>query len=158
MSYVNSVIAPGEDLIHTAKVSKFIYLPAFLGMAAMLAWPFVPLMEPFAQYKDEAAWALLAYTAYTLATAFITRTCSELAVTERRVIAKFGLIRRHTFEISIPRIETIEINQTILGRIFNFGIVLIKGTGSGIIPLPSIDAPLEFQRAVGVAMERAPQE
>ncbi|HDR8786385.1 TPA: PH domain-containing protein, partial [Escherichia coli] len=54
---------------------------------------------------------------------------TELALTNQRVIAKVGFIRRNTVELRIDKVESLGIHQGILGRIFNYGSIVIKGTG-----------------------------
>ena len=80
---------------------------------------------------------------------------TELAITNKRVIAKFGFIRRHTVEININKIESIQVNQGILGRIFDFGSLVISGAGNPQAPVPGISAPLEFRRAFHEAQEQS---
>jgi uncharacterized membrane protein YdbT with pleckstrin-like domain len=72
---------------------------------------------------------------------------TELAVTNRRVIAKFGFIRRHTFELNIDRVEAIQVEQGITGRIFGYGTLRIAGAGN-FDPIPNVRAPMDFKKAV----------
>jgi len=65
----------------------------------------------------------------------------------KRVIAKFGLISRSTIEINLQKIESIQVNQGILGRIFNFGSIVVSGAGNPQAPIPGISSPLEFRRS-----------
>ena len=61
---------------------------------------------------------------------------TELALTNRRIIAKSGLIRRNTIELKTNRVESLGVNQGILGRIFNFGSIVVKGVGGSHAPIP----------------------
>jgi uncharacterized membrane protein YdbT with pleckstrin-like domain len=72
---------------------------------------------------------------------------TELAVTNRRVIAKFGVFRRKTFELNVDRIEAIQIDQSAMGRLFNYGTLRIAGAGN-FDPIPRVKAPLAFEKAV----------
>ena len=72
---------------------------------------------------------------------------TELAITNKRVIAKFGLISRSTIEINLQKIESIQVDQGILGRIFNFGSIVVSGAGNPQAPIPGISSPLEFRRS-----------
>ncbi len=78
--------------------------------------------------------------------ATITYYTTELAITNKRVIAKFGFIRRNTVEINISKIESIQIDQGIRGRIFNFGSIIVSGAGNPVAPIPGISSPLEFRK------------
>lgn len=77
--------------------------------------------------------------------AAITYCTTELAVTNKRVVAKFGLFRRSTIEMNIPKIESLRVEQGFLGRIFNFGSILISGAGNPQAPIPGISDPLRFR-------------
>ena len=59
-----------------------------------------------------------------------------------------GLIRRHTVEMNMNKIESVDVDQTLLGRLFNYGNVTIRGTGSSFEPLHMIDAPLKLRTTV----------
>jgi uncharacterized membrane protein YdbT with pleckstrin-like domain len=68
-------------------------------------------------------------------------------VTTRRIVFKRGLIGRDTIEINFNRIEGLDIKQTVLGRILNFGAVIIRGTGIGVQPMRDVSAPIELRKA-----------
>lgn len=90
-----------------------------------------------------------------LLVAFIRYKTTELAITNKRVIAKFGFISRHTIELNINKVEGIQVMQGILGRIFNFGSLVISGTGAQQAPVPGISNPLEFRRSFMGAQDEA---
>ncbi|MCH7386625.1 PH domain-containing protein [Acinetobacter modestus] len=73
---------------------------------------------------------------------------TELALTNRRIIAKSGLIRRNTVELKVNRVESLGIDQGVLGRIFNFGSISVKGIGGSNAPIPYIARPMEFRQQV----------
>jgi uncharacterized membrane protein YdbT with pleckstrin-like domain len=73
---------------------------------------------------------------------------TELALTNRRVIAKWGFVSRSTIELNNQRIESLNVKQSVLGRIFGFGSVVIGGVGGSHAPIPNIKAPLEFRKTV----------
>jgi len=76
----------------------------------------------------------------------IAYTTSEFAITNKRIIMKVGLIRRRTLEMNLQKIETVNINQGILGRILGYGTVTIIGTGGTRESFPRIANPLEFRK------------
>ncbi|MBI2276319.1 MAG: PH domain-containing protein [Dechloromonas sp.] len=82
-----------------------------------------------------------------LAMAYIRYKTTELAITTRRVIVKFGFIRRNTVEINIGKVESIQVEQEVLGRIFNFGTLIISGAGTPQAPIPGISKPMLFRKA-----------
>lgn len=73
---------------------------------------------------------------------------TELALTNRRIIAKSGLIRRNTIELKVNRVESLGVDQGILGRILNFGSIVVKGVGGSHAPIPYISLPMEFRQQV----------
>ena len=81
--------------------------------------------------------------------AWIARATTEIAVTSRRVIVKRGLIRRSTIEMNAGQIESVQVNQSIAGRLLDFGTVTVRGTGAGIEPIAKVAAPLAMREAVG---------
>jgi len=83
----------------------------------------------------------------------IERATSEFAVTSRRVIIKVGLISRRTVELKLEKIESIGVDQSILGRIFGYGTIVVNGTGGTHEPFRGIARPLEFRKAVNEASE-----
>lgn len=87
--------------------------------------------------------------------AYIQYKTTELAITNKRVIAKFGFISRKTIELNIARVESIQVNQGVAGRIFNFGTLVISGAGNPQAPIPGISDPMSFRRAFMEAQESA---
>lgn len=77
----------------------------------------------------------------------IVRWSSEFAITNRRVVIKTGLIQRRTVELNIHQVESVNIEQSILGRLFDYGTVTIVGSGGTKEVFAYIERPLEFRRA-----------
>lgn len=86
---------------------------------------------------------------------FIRYKSTELAVTNKRIVAKFGFIRRSTVEIGIRKVESIQIHQGILGRIFDFGSIVMAGAGNPQAPIPGISRPMEFRKRFLEQQEQA---
>ena len=76
----------------------------------------------------------------------INKWTTERVLTDLRYIQKTGWIKRNTEEISISKIEEVDLKQSVLGRLLGYGTINISGTGSGQIKLQSIDDPLKFQK------------
>ena len=72
---------------------------------------------------------------------------SEFAVTNKRVIIKVGLISRRTLEMNLAKIESVNVNQGILGRILDYGSITVIGTGGTKESFRGISQPLEFRKA-----------
>ena len=70
----------------------------------------------------------------------------EFAITNKRVIIKTGLISRHTLELNLTKIESVNIDQNIWGRILGYGSIQIIGTGGTKETFMNIKKPLEFRK------------
>jgi uncharacterized membrane protein YdbT with pleckstrin-like domain len=150
MSYVDKILQPGETLIHVTRLHWFVYLPALglmvLAIAALMLSSYVAADLVPAVQIAAAALAFLAALAWLRG--YVRRSTTELAVTDRRVVFKRGLIRRHTIEMNMDKVESVDVDQSITGRLFGYGTVTIRGTGGGIEPLRNISDPLTFRNHV----------
>ena len=82
------------------------------------------------------------------ATAWFHRWTTETDVTNLRVVHKTGFIKRQTFEMSLDKVESVDVNQSILGRLMDYGDLTIQGVGEGTRTITTITSPLEFRSAV----------
>lgn len=157
MSYVRKVLLPDETVIYETGLHWLVYGRAILLLvvAAALAigtavasgnrigsgWPEVAL----------AAAAVIALLGIILfVAALIRRASTELAVTDQRVIFKSGIISRHTLEMNRSKVESVDVDQSILGRILGYGTVMLRGTGGSLEPMQSISDPLAFRSHITV--------
>jgi len=76
----------------------------------------------------------------------ITFITSEFIITNKRVIAKIGLIRRKSIEVLLNKVEGIQVNQGILARILGYGTITVGGTGGTKDPFKNIRSPIEFRK------------
>ena len=90
-----------------------------------------------------------------LAVAYVRYKSTELAVTTKRVIVKHGFIRRQTVEINLNKVESIQVDQGVLGRVFNFGTLVVAGTGTSHAPIAGISEPMAFRKAFIEAQDGA---
>jgi uncharacterized membrane protein YdbT with pleckstrin-like domain len=147
MRYIERILQPGESLLYQGRIHWIIYLPA----AVLLVLSAVALSR--ADVNRGFNWVLIAGLCATIGalaglSAWIKRWTTEIDVTDRRIVYKRGLIRRHTVEMNMDKVESVDVDQTILGRMLNFGNVTIRGTGAGIEPLFNVEAPLRFRNHV----------
>jgi uncharacterized membrane protein YdbT with pleckstrin-like domain len=77
-------------------------------------------------------------------------------ITSKRLIAKFGVLSTQSIDIRFDRIETVRVKQSLMGRIFNYGDIVVTGTGSTFDPIPNIANPMGFRAALNQALETAP--
>jgi uncharacterized membrane protein YdbT with pleckstrin-like domain len=85
---------------------------------------------------------------YKTITAWFHRWTTETDVTDLRIIHKTGFIRRQTFEMSLDKVESVDVNQSILGRIFDYGDVTILGVGKSEETITTVSSPLSFRNAI----------
>jgi hypothetical protein len=90
--------------------------------------------------------------------AFMRRRATELAVTTRRVICKVGILRRTAFEIHLSKLESVYVSQSLWNRIFGFGLVTIKGTGTTEFTAVEISNPLDFRSHITAPRHLDPQD
>jgi uncharacterized membrane protein YdbT with pleckstrin-like domain len=90
-----------------------------------------------------------------LVIAFVRYKSVEVAVTTKRIIVKHGFIRRQTVEINLDKVESIQVEQGLLGRLFNFGTLIVAGTGTSHAPLTGIAEPMGFRKAFIEAQDGA---
>jgi uncharacterized membrane protein YdbT with pleckstrin-like domain len=80
--------------------------------------------------------------------AWFIRWTNEIVVTDRRVIYAHGFIQRHTVEVHMDKIESVDVDQTMMGRILDYGDVTIRGTGTTLEPIREVDRPIAFRNEV----------
>ena len=85
----------------------------------------------------------------------IVKATTEIGVTDIRMVYKRGLVARAVGEINIDRIEGVNVLQGILGRIFGYGRVMVRGMGVGEVILPPISQPIRFKKAIEKARSQA---
>ena len=85
---------------------------------------------------------------YWTAKAWFHRWTTETDVTNMRVVHKTGFIKRRTFEMSLDKIESVDVNQSIPGRLMNYGDITIQGVGEGTQTISTIASPLAFRNAI----------
>jgi uncharacterized membrane protein YdbT with pleckstrin-like domain len=157
MSYVDKILQPGETVRHAAYIHWFIYLPALWFAAAaalvvvLVTMNIVDIGTSWREFALIAAAILALIALYMLLRAWISRFSTELVATDRRVIYKRGLIRRYTAEMGMEKVESVLVEQSIPGRIFNYGTITVRGTGGGIEPLTNIGDPIAFRNHVTAA-------
>lgn len=133
MSYIDQSLIPGETLLHRARLTWWSQLGLIvLGLVLLVA--VIGLVF--------------------LVMAWVNMRSTEIAITNKRIIAKFGFIRRSTVEINLDKVEALRVEQSVWGRFLNYGTILISGTGSTVDPIRNIADPLVFRRKFMEATDR----
>ena len=154
MSYVQRVLQPGEVVRHTAATHWIVYWP---GGFCMIAAGAILLFGPRLWANHPTFWTWVASLLAVVGLFLLVREwygwwTTEIAVTNLRVIYKTGFIQRRTNEMNMDKVESVQVDQSILGRILDYGTVIITGTGAGLEALPGIAQPIELRNSItGVA-------
>jgi uncharacterized membrane protein YdbT with pleckstrin-like domain len=152
MSYVQDVLQPGETVRFSTKLHWTIYLPGLIVLIPAIII-FAISFGPNIIYGVRIAVKILAIILLTFAVillvfAWIRRWTTEFAVTSRRIIYKRGLFLRKTKEIALDKVESVDVDQSVLGRILDYGKLSIHGTGVSDEQLKNIARPLTFRNHV----------
>jgi uncharacterized membrane protein YdbT with pleckstrin-like domain len=146
MSYVEKNLISGEKLVYRTGIHWIVLFWPFI-FAVLLGGAGVAIYV----YRSDLIWAtaaLVAIAAIILIVAGIRRSSTEMAVTNRRVIIKTGIMSRRSLEIMLPKVESIGIDESAGGRMLGYGTVTIHGTGGTPEPFRLIAHPSEFRKQV----------
>ena len=133
MSYIDDSLIEGEKLLHRARISWWSQF-GLIVLGLLLLVVVVGLVF--------------------LVMAWIKVRSTEVAITNRRVIAKFGFITRNTVEINLDKVEALKVEQGFWGRMLNYGTILLSGAGTAVAPMRDIADPLVFRRKFMEATNR----
>ena len=133
MSYIEESLIEGEKVIHKARISWW-------SQFGLILLGLVLLVVVIGLFFLVAAWINVRST--------------EIAITTKRVIAKFGFIKRDTVEINLDKVEALRVEQGFLGRMLNYGTIFLSGAGTSVAPMRNIADPLVFRRKFMEATNR----
>jgi uncharacterized membrane protein YdbT with pleckstrin-like domain len=157
MNYVHKVLLPGEQVVYETGLHWFVYgraiLLTFFAVvfaigAAILSGNTTSVAPVMICLGLGAMAAILAALAFL--TAAIRRATTELAVTDQRVLFKHGIFSRHTVEMNRSKVESVDVDQSMLGRIFGYGTVVLRGTGGSLEPMANVAHPLALRSHITV--------
>jgi uncharacterized membrane protein YdbT with pleckstrin-like domain len=152
MGYAEKVLQPGETIAYRARLHWIIY---FVGMVLIVvaiacALAAVALHSQTVRLGFMLAAVIALFLGlFHMTRAWLVAANTEIIVTSRRVIYKTGFVSRNTVEMNLDKVESVLVQQGILGRMLDFGTVIIRGVGAGLEPVDNIAAPLELHRHVG---------
>lgn len=179
MLYIQQSLGPDEELVHVGQfhwmftVTAFMSIiwGAFLCMVVLVGA--VVVQEKFGfvltdgTFDARASWLykikalhpgikLVGFFLFLMglirfARLMVIKATTEIAITNSRLVYKRGLVARYVGEMSIDRIEGVNVLQSVLGRILNYGRVMVRGMGVGEVILPPIQDPVAFRRAIDKA-------
>lgn len=136
MSYIDSNLIGNEEVLYRGKVTLLAWIPWILWgiIISLFTMGIGLLLIPFG---------------------FLVLRSSEAGITNKRLIAKAGLIKRNTVEIPIKKVSSLQIRQGIFGRIFGYGSLVISDTGSSHAPIRYIKDPMRFRQKFFETQEAA---
>jgi uncharacterized membrane protein YdbT with pleckstrin-like domain len=150
--YIDDILQPGEKVLYSTNAHWIFFLPAILLWILAAVFFVLSGMVPAGSPLIVACWALAGIVAlialYKSVTAWFHRWTTETDVTNLRVVHKTGFISRNTFEMSLDKVESVDVTQSIVGRIFDFGDITIKGVGEGKEIIKTIASPLVFRNSI----------
>lgn len=152
VAYVNSVLQSGEIVKVIGRLHWTIFLRAFLLAAVSLVvivYGEKSISPGMGRTFVYVGWIGLAVAAVLFLHAAFRRWTTELSVTTHRVIYKRGFIWRHTVEMNMDKVETVNVGQSIMGRILGYGTIDVLGTGQGGIQgLHGMGSPIAVRNAI----------
>lgn len=146
MSYIDDHLLEDERIIHRTRPHWIMFGgPLALGVAGVVLGIALQVMQHDYWYVGAGVVLLALLLALGPWLRYIS---SEFAVTDKRVLARLGLIRRHSLETLLSKVEAIGVEQDLTGRLLNYGTIILTGTGGTRETISRIPAPLEFRRQV----------
>jgi uncharacterized membrane protein YdbT with pleckstrin-like domain len=146
--YVDKVLQPGEQVRYRASLNWILYAPgAVLWLGAAILY-LLPASGGLGTLAWLVALLLFAGGGVLIARAWFYWWTTDIAVTDRRIIYKTGFIRRKTTEMHMDKVESVDVEQSVLGRLLDYGDIVVRGTGTGLAPIRNIDAPLELRNHI----------
>jgi uncharacterized membrane protein YdbT with pleckstrin-like domain len=149
--YIDDILQPGEKVLYSTNAHWVFYWPAIAAwiLAVVLFFLSRATVTEGVVLLCLSASAVVAIAAlYWTLKAWFHRWTTETDVTNLRVVHKTGFIKRRTFEMSLDKVESVDVNQSILGRILNYGDVTILGVGEGKETIATIASPLDFRNYI----------
>jgi len=158
LSYAEKHLIAGETVQYETRLHWIVMVGHTLIAAVLVLVGLSLLLTPWSSVKGGQAslagplrWAgaaCLLVASIFFGIGFVRRSATEMAVTNKRVIVKSGIIDRRTIELLLPRIESIAVEEPALGRVLGYGTVIVRGTGGTPEVFPQIARPLEFREQV----------
>ena len=149
--YIDEILQPGEKVLYSTNAHWMFYLPAigaWIVVLALLILSRMTTVDGLVLFCLASAAVVALAALYWTVKAWFQRLTTETDVTNLRVVHKTGFITRKTFEMSLDKVESVDVYQSIMGRILNYGDVMILGVGEGKQKIETIASPLAFRSAI----------
>jgi uncharacterized membrane protein YdbT with pleckstrin-like domain len=136
MKYIEEHLLPDEKVLYTTTLHWIVW-------ASTALWVFIALAV-----VSVTGWWIFLIPIVTGINAAINYYTSEFGVTSKRVMMKTGFIRRKSLELLLPKVEGVQVDQGIIGRMLNYGTIVVSGTGGSHTPFPKVQKPMELRRKI----------
>ncbi len=149
--YIDEILQPGEKVLYSTNAHWMFYLPAIAAWIlalVLLILSRTTITEGIVLLCLSASAIVAIVALYWTVKAWFHRWTTETDVTNLRVVHKTGFIKRRTFEMSLDKVESVDVNQSILGRLLDYGDVTILGVGEGKQTISTIASPLAFRNSI----------
>jgi uncharacterized membrane protein YdbT with pleckstrin-like domain len=149
--YIDDILQPGEKVLYSTNAHWVFYLPAigaWIVAAALFVVSRMAAADALALLSLVSAVVVALVALYWTIISWVHRWTTETDVTNMRVVHKSGFIKRRTFEMALDKVESVDVNQSIMGRLLDYGNVTIKGVGEGREDITTIAAPLDFRNHI----------
>lgn len=149
--YIDEILQPGEKVLYSTSAHWMFYLPAIAAWIlalVLLILSRTTITESIIVLCLSASAIVAVVALYWTVRAWFHRWTTETDVTNLRVVHKTGFIKRRTFEMSLDKVESVDVNQSILGRLLDYGDVTILGVGEGKQTISTIASPLAFRNSI----------
>ena len=149
--YIDDILQPGEKVLYSTNAHWIFYVPAIA--AWIVALIFFVLWYNSVRPGLELMWLIVAAAAALVALIATAKAwfhvwTTETDVTNLRVVHKTGFITRRTFEMSIDKVASVNVYQSITGRVLNYGDVTIESMGEAEETIKTIASPLNFRNHI----------
>ena len=149
MKYVKSTLLPGERIVSEAHPSFWAWGPRITLSLLLMVWG---VLVGTMGTSPIAATVFFVTGLLLFAASLFVWSTTELAVTNKRVVAQLGGIsRRNTVELRLDKVENVQVEQSLMGRIFDYGSLVFTAAGVTATRIPGISNPIEFRRMVFLA-------
>jgi uncharacterized membrane protein YdbT with pleckstrin-like domain len=150
MRYVEANLLNGEKVEHVSRLHWKVYIaPVFLAVCLITLG-----IVAFVYKYNIIGLILFIFSGLLVYAPYLIVNKSEFAVTSKRVIIKVGILRTRSLELFLSKVEGITVNQSFFGNIFNFGDIVITGSGGTKEMFSGIQSPLDFRKAVQQATDK----
>ncbi len=158
--YTASTLSIGEEIEIVGRLHYFaLIIPFCLASASVFACftalSYTRVLERYnSSILSFSIWLpVIALILFTIS-AWLKRNLIEMVCTNKRVVKRTGIVNVTTEELNRERIESVEIRQSILGRLFNYGDILFSGTGTSKVVFTFINQPRLMKKVIDEVISR----